>query len=1118
MVREELYFSGVRIYLFFMKHIIVIIIPVLLSLNFMSCSSGKNKLFTSLSPRRTGIEFKNWITESETFNILDYGYLYNGAGVGVGDINNDGLPDIFFSGNFAPSRLYLNKGNFRFKDITAEAGIDCGSTWNTGVSMADINGDGFLDIYVCSSTDGRDEHRKNLLFINNGDLTFTENASGYGIDDSSYSTHSVFFDYDKDGDLDLFVLNHSLDEFARPKVEYKNEHDKRFENRLYKNTGGKFIDVSKDAGIISNVMNFGLGVAVTDLNNDNWPDIYVGNDYSEQDYLYINQKNGTFSEQIEKYFDHVPLSTMGLDAADFNNDGFIDLFALDMDPEDNYENKLVAGPDNYDKFSILKHTGFFNQSVRNMLQLNNHGKYFTEIGQYAGVFATNWSWAPLLCDFDNDGNKDLYITNGYGRNSTYMDAIMFSVDQIMKQQKGEATMPKMGIIEKIPATMLNNYIFKNNGDLTFTNVTDSWGDEMPSLSNGAAYADLDNDGDMDLVINTINDYPLIYRNNASKINKNHFLKIKLDGSELNKGGIGARVEIVSNGQTYTQEFMPSRGYMSSMNSELIFGLGQADIVDTLKIIWPDLREQVLTSVGIDQTIILHNSDAKIAKPKADPVYQPVFIPVRNRKLLEFKHVENDYVDFRKQILLPHFLSTQGPRIAKADVNNDGLGDLYLSGAKGSPGRLFIQNKNGSFELRLQSCFEEDKDCEDIGALFFDADGDKDNDLYVVSGGNEFSKDAPELQDRLYLNNGNGIFSKASGHLPEMLTSGSCVEAGDIDNDGDQDLFVGGRLIPGSYPLAPRSYILQNNGKGFFRDVTEEYSKSLLNPGMVTDAVWTDFNGDKRLDLIIVGEWMGIRAFQNAGEKLDEIGDQSGLKDSEGWWNTITAEDFDLDGDIDYVVGNLGLNSRIKVSVTEPATIYAKDFDNNGSIDAIMCYFIKGRSYPLYGKDDLQTQMPFIKKKYPDYESYANQTITDIFSADELKDALVLKANLLASCYMENKGNNQFRLFPLPREAQYSPIFTIRAGDYNKDGNPDMILAGNFFGTRIKFGEYDANKGLLLTGNGNGNFEVLTGLESGLNVSGEVRDLTEIRLANGKNILVFALNNDSVKLYGFAVNK
>ena len=1088
---------------------------ILILFGSVSCNDKKGKLFTSLSHKRTGIDFRNWVKESESFNVLDYGYLYNGAGVAIGDVNNDGLEDIYFCSNLTKNRLYLNKGKFRFKDITDEAGVGGPGTWSNGVTMADINGDGFLDIYVCTSTDGRAQYRKNLFYLNNGDLTFTECAEKYGIDDPAYSTHSIFFDYDKDGDLDLFVINHALNAQAIPKSDFKQVDDQKYEHKLYKNTGDRFIDVSKETGMIQNIMNFGLGVAVADFNNDNWPDIYVCNDYFEQDYLYINQRDGTFSDQLDKYFDHISLSSMGCDAADINNDGYIDLFTLDMLPEDNYGQKLVAGPDNYEKVSILKNTGFYHQSTRNMLQINNHGSYFTEIGQYAGIFGTNWSWSPLLCDFDNNGLKDLYISNGYGKNNTHMDFIRLTVEEVLKKRTGGTMMSRTGLLEKIPATRLKNYIYRNNGDLTFTNVTDTWGDELPSLSNGSAYADLDNDGDMDLVVSQVNDYALIYRNHSSENKQNHYIKIRFDGSGLNKEGIGSKVQVKCKDQTYTQEFMPSRGYMSSGSHELIFGLGKALIIDSLKVTWPDLREQVLTSLKADQTITLHNNEAVKPDTQITPVPNPLFIKLDEKALLDYRHTENIYNDFKTQILLPHMLSTQGPRIAVGDVNDDGLQDLFIGGAKGTPGKLYYQNKSSSFELQKQACFNIDRESEDIGSIFFDADGDRDLDLYVVSGGNEFSKDSPELQDRLYINNGNGNFTKSTGRLPSMITSGSCVIAADIDNDGDQDLFVGGRLIPGSYPLAPRSYILENDGKGFFSDATERYNKTLLNPGMVTDALWTDFNGDGKPDLAIVGEWMKIRFYRNDGKTLTDITDDSGLKDTEGWWNTVACGDFDNDGDIDYVAGNLGLNSQIKASADEPVTIYAKDFDNNGSMDAVMCYYMQGVSYPFYAKDDLQDQMPFIEKKYPDYESYTRQKITDIFSGNELSDALILKASLFKSCYLENKGNGRFGLSPLPREAQFSPVYAINTGDYNKDGLMDMLLAGNFFGTRIKFGEYDANKGLLLAGNGKGEFTPMNDLQSGFRIRGEVRDIRSIKLISGKSIYIFVLNNDSAKIYGYA---
>ncbi len=1079
----------------------------------MSCTHRKQ--FTLLSHRKTGIVFRNIIKESENFNVLDYSYLYNGAGVAVGDINNDGLPDIYFTGNLANSRLYLNKGNFKFEDISQKAGVSATETWNNGATMVDINGDGFLDIYVCSSTDGRARYRKNILFINNGDLTFTDKAAEYGIDDPAYSTHSTFFDYDKDGDLDLFVLNHSLDRYAmftKESVKQKKQKSEKYGQKFFINTGKRFVEATEKVGIKSNVLNFGLGVAVADFNGDNWPDIYVSNDFYEQDYLYINQKNGTFSEELEKYFSYVSLSSMGDDAADINNDGYIDMFTLDMLPATNYEQKLVAGPDNYEKVTQLDKTGFYHQTTRNMLQLNNYGSYFTEIGQYAGIYSTNWSWSPLICDFDNDGHKDIFISNGYGKNNTHMDIITLAVNETMKRRQGEKSINRMEFLKKIPATILNNYMFHNNGNLTFTNVARDWGFNKKTLSNGAAYADLDNDGDMDLIISNINDYAYVYRNNAEHSSKNHYLRIKLKGSAKNTGGIGARIDVTCGRQTYTQEFYPSRGYMSSMDHTLIFGLGKASKVDKLTIIWPDLRAQTLKNIDVDQTITLYNKEAKVRQPKAKPLYHTLYKPILHKKPIAYKHKENEYNDFMTQPLLPYLLSTQGPHMTTADVNHDGLDDVFIGGAKGSPGMLFIQTPEGTFERSPQACFEADKECEDIGVLFVDVDGDKDPDLYVVSGGNEFKLASEKLRDRLYLNDGTGSFVKAKDRLPDILTSGSCVKSGDMDHDGDPDLFIGGRLTPGLYPIAPRSYILENNGKGFFRDVTEEKNPALLKPGMVTDALWTDFNGDGLADLILAGEWMPVRLFLNTGSKLKELVGQDWMPNSKGWWNSICAGDFDGDGDTDYILGNFGLNFQIKPSPGKPATIYAKDFDHNGTLDAVMCYYIQGKSYPLYSKYDLASQIPEINKRYPSYKAFADQTMQDLFPKKELENAMMLQANNFSSCLLENTGNNHFRLLKLPLPAQLSPIFAIKSDDYNHDGYPDLLLAGNFYEMRIKFGHLDANKGLLLLGDGKGHFKELPNPKSGIFVRGEVRDIAQITLATEKKLLLFAVNNDSLQIY------
>ncbi len=1085
-------------------------------------------MFTLLSPNDTGITFKNLLQETQEFNVLEYSYLYNGGGVAIGDINNDGLSDIYFTGNMVGSHLYINQGNFKFKEIAKEAGVFAEGLWNTGTTMADVNGDGLLDIYICRSATPSADQRRNLLFINNGpskdlpdgqagsgQVTFTEKGAEYGVDDSGYSTQASFFDYDKDGDLDLFVLNHSAQQYAgfgQITSSLKNRKNPAFSDKLYRNDNGKFNNVSDEAGLISNVLGFGLGVAVSDINNDGWLDIYVSNDYNEQDYLYINNQNGTFSESLEKFIGHTSMFSMGSDIADINNDGYMDIMSLDMLPEGNYRQKMVSGPDNYDKYQLLVNSGFYNQTMRNMLQLNNQGTSFSEIGQFSGISNTDWSWASLFADLDLDGYKDLFITNGYKRDYTNMDFINYAVQEKLKENKTGQQTAIMDLIEKIPSTVEENYTYRNKGDLTFEKVNSSWGLDQKSLSNGAAYADLDNDGDLDLVVNNIDAEAFIYRNNSETQTAHNYLKIHLKGEGKNTFGIGAKVTVHVADRKLVQEMIPTRGYQSSMGHNLTFGLGEAAAIDSLTVFWPDDRMQTLQNIVPDQVLTLNQKDAQIQLEESSNLKPTYFLDVTTDSIIPFVHRENNFIDFKREQLLPHKLSTQGPKMAKADINGDGLEDVFIGGAKGSPSKLFLQSKTGGFQESSSKVFEGDGNSEDLGVLFFDADNDNDMDLYVVSGGNDFDINAPELQDRIYFNSGNGVFKKSKNTLPQMYTSGSSVVAGDYDADGDVDLFVGGRLTPGKYPTAPRSYILQNDGKGNFTDVTQDLSPDLLNLGMVTDALWTDFNGDGKVDLIVVGEFMGIRLFENLNGKLEEVTDNPGLKDSEGWWNNIEQADFDADGDMDYVLGNFGLNSQLKASVQEPAELYVKDFDNNGSLDPILCSYVMGESYPVFSKDDLVGQLNGLKNRYVNYSDYAGQKITDIFTPEELADAQILKSKNFATCYMENLGNGSFRLMPLPYPAQFAPVYGILVHDFDQDENLDLLLTGNFFGTRVKYGRYDANRGVLLLGNGKGSFNPVPNSKSGLNITGEVRDIISVQLPKNERLLLLARNNDTLLTY------
>ena len=1083
---------------------------------FISCTPSSDKMFTLMPSNFTGIKFKNLLQYTESFNVLTYGNFYYGGGVSIGDINNDGLSDIYFTGNMVGSKLYLNQGNFKFKEIAKQAGVFAEGLWNTGTTMADVNGDGLVDIYVCRSAASNPKKRKNLLFINNGDLTFTEKGSEFGVDDSGYTTQGAFFDYDNDGDLDLYVLNHSVLEYStlgKMSSHHKKLKNDAYSDKLLRNDNGKFVDVTDDSGLISNILGFGLGIALSDINNDGFIDIYVSNDYNEQDYLYLNNGDGTFTEGLKDYIGHTPLYSMGSDIADFNNDGFTDIMALDMIPEGNHRIKMTSGPDNYEKLNHLKRNGFYNQTMRNMLQLNRGGNYFSEIGQFSGVSNTDWSWASLFTDLDNDGYKDLFITNGYKKDYTNMDFLNYIVQEKINERKNNVKIKLTELIDKMPSILEENYTYKNNGDLTFTKMNIDWGIDQKTFSNAAAYADLDNDGDMDLIVTNLDNQAFIYRNNSEKFTQNNHLKIALKGMGKNTSGIGAKVKVTAGGMTQTQEMFNTRGYQSSVDFNLNFGIGKSKTIDQVEVVWPNQKKEIITAVQPNQKLTLFQKDATLYVNRNRAPNTKLFQEV---KAIDFTHKENNYNDFKREIMLPHMLSTLGPKLAIGDVNGDGLEDAFIGAAKGAVGGIFLQTLSGGFVKSNKIDLEPDAASEDMGALFFDADGDRDMDLYVVSGGNEFDKTDPALKDRLYINRGKGSFVKSSYQLPEMISSGSCVKSADYDNDGDLDLFIGGRLIPNQYPYAPNSYLLENDGKGYFTDVTSQKAAQLEAVGMVTDAIWTDFNSDGLPDLILVGEWMPITLFENKKGKLINSSEDKGLNDSEGWWNSIATADFDQDGDLDFIAGNFGLNSQLKTSVKHPVSIYAKDFDENGSVDPILCCYYGDMNYPAFSKDDIQQQLSMLKNRFVRYSEYADLTIDKIFTPEEFEGSKILLAKNFESSYIENLGNNQFRITPLPIETQLAPIYGITTGDFNGDGNLDVVMGGNFTGSRVKYGHYDALKGVCLFGDGKGNFEFIDVDKSGLKVNGEIRDIDSFVNYKGEKTLLFSRNNDAPQL--FKLNK
>ncbi len=1040
---------------------------------------AQEPLFELLPPAQTGVDFVNRIEEnSEEDNVLAYEYFYNGGGVAAGDLNNDGLPELYFTANRESNRLFLNLGDLKFRDITRQAGAGGRrKSWATGVTMADVNADGWLDIYVCYSGRGDDNARRNQLFINNKDLTFTEKAAEFGLADPGYSTQAAFFDYDGDGDLDCYVLNHNIKEYRNFENDaIRKTRDPLAGDRLYENRNGHFIDVSEQAGIPGNPLGFGLGLAVSDVNGDGWPDIYVSNDYNEPDYLLINEGNGHFHDAAPGALGHMSHFSMGCDIADFNNDGRPDLLTLDMLPEDNRRQKLLQEPENYEVYDMMVRTGRHHQLMRNMLQLNtmDSGTGFAEIGQLAGISNTDWSWSALFADFDNDGWKDVFITNGYLRDYTNRDFLRFWGDYLVKKAAASETPSLLELVQKMPSSKLRNYLFRNNGDLTFTNMTDAWGLVQPAVSNGATYADLDGDGDLELVVNNINEPAFIYRNKARETNGNNFIQFQFSSKTQNTGGVGAKLRLQFGPEDQAfYEMMPTRGYQSAVPGMIHVGLGKREVQKVELDLplraaseWTELpaRSYRVNSRNLlDIDAIPHTQASATHLPAAPkPLEMPV--PVFSDSV---RHVEYDYNDFKRQPLLPYMLSRCGPAMAAGDIDGDGRDDLFFGGSKWSPGRLYRQTADWQFSAGSDSVFQADLFCSDADALFFDADNDGDADLYVASGGYEdYRDDDPNLDDRLYFNDGSGHFFRRDSVLPSMPFAKSCVRAADFDSDGDLDLFVGGRVIPGYYPIAPPSYVLRNDGAGNFAPA--RLAGLPERPGMVTDAAWADLNGDQRPDLIVCGEWMPVRIFLNTGSDLEEHTGDFFDQPCSGLWNRLLVEDLDGDGDLDILAGNFGLNSQFKASEKEPLTLVYKDFDDNGSVDPILCCYMQGKSYPYLTRDELLGQIAAMRPRFTTYEQYASATLSDVFTPEELQGADTLRVNRLETTFFENTGG-RFKIQPLPLEAQFAPVCVIAP----VPGKQEVLLYGNQSAARLRLGRMDANSGLLLRYRNGRGFEAAT---------------------------------------------
>jgi len=1071
-------------------------------------NSGSEKLFRLISERDSGIDFSNTIIESQEFNIINYQDFYSGGGVSIGDINNDGLADIFFTGNMVQNRLYLNMSNLRFEDITVTAGLtERDYTWTTGSTMIDINNDGWLDIYVCYSGLVAPEQRKNKLWINQHNNTFLDKAAEYGLDHAGYAVNAHFFDYDKDGDVDIYLVNQGPEKNANFNMTVsRDEYNEYCGDKLFRNDNGKYVNVTTEASIYSPLINFGHGAATGDLNDDGWDDIYVSNDFFEQDYLYINNQDGTFTEVLKKSMPHISNFSMGNDMADFNNDGLLDIVTVDMVAEDHQRQKAMESGMNRQLFWRAYNQGYHYQYMYNMLQMNNDNTTFSEIAHLAGISNTDWSWGPLFADFDGDGFKDLFISNGLRkdiRNRDWAKRYNMALDEYGSYELFPFSIWKE-LLESLPSEKLPNYIYRNSGDLTFENVTEKWGLDRPTFSNGAAYGDLDNDGDLDLVVNNVDDEAFLYENTASQNTNYHYLKIKLKGPESNLMALGTKVVIHTGSTTQTYQEYIARGYRSSMDPAIIIGCGADTLVDRLNIFWPDGTMTAFENVSTNQELVIDYNASTKAEIVSMPKRQLLFESDNSDHGVSFVHKENNYDPYQIQPLLPYRLSELGPPLEVADVNNDGLDDFFIGGAYGQVGSLYVQKSGGLFEPSNVMLFDQDKLYEDTGATFIDVDNDGDKDLVVVSGGYEFDEKSEVYQDRLYLNDGAGIFQKSPDRLPRDFQSGGKVIAADWDKDGDEDLLILGRQVPQKYPLQASTRML-NNEDGYFKDVTLHYAPELQDLGMATDATFADIDNDNDSDLVVVGEWMNITLFENDGGAFKKSTSNNGLQSSAGWWNCIYKVDIDADGDDDFIVGNLGLNSKYKATRENPLEVFTSDINNDQRQDIIFAFHSNGKILPLDNLERSIAQFPELADRIPSNEQFSRATLYDIYTKNELESASHFQVQNFGSSVVINKGEGNFVVQELPRAAQISSVMAVLAADYDSDGREDVLIAGNRYGIEEETVRNDAGIGLLLTGNDLGGIVPRTFVQTGLYLAGDVNNIQYITVDSKPYIIVSRVN-------------